>query len=202
MKITKIARQVKRADRYSIYLDGKYSFSLGEGELLKMGLHSGQELTEQELASFRDESDYGKWFDKTLNLLSYRMRSEWELRDYLKRKKAPEEFVEKILNKLSINGYVNDEQFAKRWVENRRLLKPTSRRKLSMELKQKRIPSDIIDKVLADDKDQVSERELLRQLVEKKRARYPDKLKFMQYLARQGYNYDDIKSVLSDQDSM
>jgi regulatory protein len=198
MKITKIARQVKRADRYSIYLDGKYSFSLGEGELLKLGLHSGQELTEEELASFRDESDYGKWFDKTLNLLSYRMRSEWELRDYLKRKKAPEEFVEKILNKLSINGYVNDEQFAKRWVENRRLLKATSRRKLMMELKQKRVPTDIIDRVLADDRDQVNERDLLRELVEKKRARYPDKLKFMQYLARQGYNYDDIKSALSE----
>ena len=200
MKITKIARQVKRADRYSIYPDGKYSFSLGEGELLKLGLHSGQELTEEELASFRDESDYGKWFDKTLNLLSYRMRSEWELRDYLKRKKAPEEFIEKILNKLSINGYVNDEQFAKRWVENRRLLKTTSRRKLMMELKQKRIPSDIIDRVLADDKDQTDERELLKELVEKKRARYPDKLKFMQYLARQGYNYDDIKSVLNEED--
>ncbi len=196
MKITKIARQVKRADRYSVYLDGKYSFSVGETELLKLGLHSGQELTEQELSSFREEGDYGKWFDKTLNLLSYRMRSEWELRDYLKRKKAPEEFTEKILNKLSVNGYVNDEQFAKRWVENRRLLKATSRRKLTMELKQKRIPGDIIDRVLADDKEQVDERELLKELVEKKRARYPDKLKFMQYLARQGYNYDDIKSVL------
>lgn len=197
MKITKITQQVKRADRYSIYLDGKYSFSLGEGELLKLGLHSGQELTEQELVSFRDESDYGKWFDKTLNLLSYRMRSEWELRDYLKRKKAPEEYVEKIINKLSVNGYVNDEQFAKRWVENRRLLKPTSKRRLIQELRQKRIATDIIDAVFTED--ETDEREQLRELVEKKRARYPDKLKFMQYLARQGYNYDDIKSVLSEE---
>jgi regulatory protein len=197
MKITKIARQVKRADRYSVYLDGKYSFSLGEGELLKLGLHSGQELTEEELASFRDESDYGKWFDKTLNLLSYRMRSEWELRDYLKRKKAPEEFVDKIINKLRINGYVNDEQFAKRWVENRRLLKPTSKRRLMQELRQKRISTDIIDAVLVED--ETDERQQLKELVEKKRARYPDKLKFMQYLARQGYNYDDIKSVLLEE---
>jgi regulatory protein len=106
--------------------------------------------------------------------------------------------VEKILNKLSINGYVNDEQFAKRWVENRRLMKATSRRKLMMELKQKRIPNDIIDKVLADDKDQVNEREVLKELIEKKRQRYPDHLKLMQYLARQGYNYDDIKSALSE----
>jgi regulatory protein len=199
MKITAVKQQVKRADRYSIYIDGKYSFSLGENEFLKLGLHSGQELTETELDSYKGESDYGKWFDKVLNLLSYRLRSEWEIRDYLKRKKAPEEYTDKILNKLSINGYLNDEQFAKRWVENRRLMKATSRRKLIMELKQKRIPNEIIDKVLADDKDEVDERQILRELVEKKRARYPDKLKFMQYLARQGYNYDDIKSVLAEE---
>lgn len=198
MKITSIKQQVKRAGRYSIYLDGKYSFSLGENELLKLGLHSGQELTEEELASYQDESEYGKWFDRTLNLLSFRLRSEWELRDYLKRKDAPPEVIDKILNKLSINGYVNDQQFAKSWVDNRRLLKATSRRKLMMELKQKRIPTDIIEAVLADDKEQTDEREVLRELVAKKQARYPDKLKLMQYLARQGYSYDDIKSVLSE----
>lgn len=198
MKITQIKQQVKRADRYSIYLDGKYTFSLGEGELLKLGLHTGQELTEAELTNYRNESEQGKWFDKTLNLLSYRLRSEWELRDYLKRKDCPPEIIEKILNKLSVNGYVNDEQFARRWVENRRLLKATSRRRLAQELKQKRISNEIIDKVLADDKAETDEREVLRALVERKRARYPDKLKLMQYLARQGYSYDDIKSVLSE----
>ena len=200
MKITAIKQQVKRADRYSIYLDGKYSFSLGEGELLKLGLHTGQELTEEELGNYQEESSFGKWFDKTLNLLSYRLRSEWELRDYLKRKDCPPEITERILNKLCINGYVNDEQFARRWVENRRLLKATSRRRLAQELKQKRISSEIIDKVLAADKDEVDEREVLKELVEKKRARYPDQTKLMQYLARQGYNYDDIKSALHEED--
>lgn len=198
MRVTAIKQQVKRVDRYSIYLDGKYTFSLGEGELLKLGLYTGQELTEAELTNYRNESEQGKWFDKTLNLLSYRLRSEWELRDYLKRKDCPPEIIEKTLNKLSINGYVNDEQFARRWVENRRLLKATSRRRLSQELRAKRINSDIIDKVLADDKEETDEREVLRALVERKRVRYPDKLKLMQYLARQGYSYDDIKSVLSE----
>lgn len=198
MKITAIKQQVKRADRYSLYLDGKYSFSLREAELIKLGLHSGQEISEEELNEFQGESEFGKWYDRTLNLLSFRLRSEWELRDYLRRKDCPEPVTEKILNKLSINGYVNDEQFAKRWVENRRLMKATSRRKLSQELQQKRIPRDIIDAVLADDKEATDEREVLRELVEKKRHRYPDQLKLMQYLARQGYSYDDIKTVLAE----
>lgn len=195
MKITKISQQVKRADRYSIYVDGKYTFSLGEHDLLRLGIHSGQEITDDQLAEFQDSSALGKMFDKTLNLLSFRLRSEWELRDYLRRQKAEPEITNQILNRLSKNGYVNDEQFTRRWVENRRLLKPTSKRKLSMELRQKRIPTDIIDRVLSDD--ETSELEVLKQLVDKKQHRYPDKIKFMQYLARQGYNYDDIKRVLS-----
>lgn len=196
MKITAIKQQVKRADRYSIYVDGKYLFSLGEGELLKLGLHTGQELSDTELSNFKGESEKGKWFDKILNLLSYRLRSEWELRDYLKRKKAPTDIIEETLNKLSKAGYLNDEQFAKRWVENRRLLKPTSKRRLAQELRAKRINSEIIDKVLSEYES--NELEILRELVSKKRSRYPDKLKLMQYLARQGYNYDDIKTVINE----
>lgn len=198
MKITKISQQVKRGDRYSFYVDGKYTFSLGENEFIKLGLHSGQEITEEQLDSFRDESQYGKFFDKTLNLLSIRLRSEWEIRDYLRRKQAEPEVIDKIVNKLSINGYINDEQFARRWVENRRLLKATSRRKLTQELKMKRISNDVIDTVLAEDKEETDEHQVLRDLVAKKRHRYPDQLKFMQYLARQGYNYEDIKTVLSE----
>ncbi len=198
MKITAIKQQVKRADRYSIYLDGEYAFSLREADLITLGLHSGQEISQQELALYHDESAYGKWYDKILNLLSFRLRSEWEVREYLKHKDCPTEITDKILNKLSNIGYVNDEQFAERWVENRRLMKPTSRRKLFQELKQKRIPNDIIERVLSEDKDATDEREVIAQLVAKKSARYPDKTKLMQYLARQGYNYDDIKHVLSE----
>lgn len=201
MKITQIKQQVKRADRFSIYVDGKYSFSLGENELLKLGLHSGQEITESELGLYQGESAYGKLFDKTLNLLSIRLRSEWEIRDYLRRNQAEPEITDKILNKLSNNGYINDEQFARRWVENRRLLKATSRRKLQLELSQKRISKPIIDSVLAEDKIETNERDVLRAIVDKKRHRYPDQVKFMQYLARQGFGYEDIKSVLSETDN-
>jgi regulatory protein len=198
MKITAIKQQVKRVDRYSIFIDGKYSFSLREAELIKLALHSGQEITDAQLAEYRGESDLGKWYDKVLNLLSFRFRSEWELKDYLRRKDCPPEISEKILNKLSMNGYVNDEQFARRWVENRRLMKATSRRKLAQELQQKRIPRDIIDAVLVDDKEATDERDILRELVAKKRNRYPDQMKLMQYLARQGYSYEDIKTVLNE----
>lgn len=198
MKITAIKQQVKRPDRFSIYVDSKYSFSLGEGEFVSSGLHSGMEITAADIEKFKDTSKFGKLYERTLNLLSYRPRSEWELRDYLKRKKQEPEIIDNILNKLSKSGYVDDKSFAERWVENRRLLKPISRRKLRVELKQKHVPNDIIDEVLsAEEADELT---ILRELVGRKQARYPDKLKFMQYLARQGFNYDDIKTVLHEKE--
>jgi regulatory protein len=198
MKITQIKQQVKRRDRYSIYVEGKYLFSLGEAELIRSGLRANQELSREELNKLKDTAVLDKAYDRALNYVAVRMRSEYEIRDYLKRKDYDSEIIELILNRLSNVGFVDDARFAKAWVENRRLLKSTSKRRLKQELRQKRIAEDLINEVLeADDTD---EREVLRELVERKKSRYPDKLKLMQYLGRQGFSYDDIKSVLEEND--
>lgn len=199
MKITDIKQQVKRTDRYSIYVDEKYTFSLGESELLATGLRINQEFTEPELEALKQKAIIDKGYDRALNLISRRPRSEWELHDYLKRKDYDEQTAQQIINKLNERGYVDDNDFAKRWVESRRLLKATSKRRLTQELRQKRVSGEIIDEVLAAD--ETDEREVLRELIARKRqqSRYQDDLKLMQYLSRQGYNYDDIKSALYEE---
>lgn len=198
MKITDIKQQVKRADRYSIYIDGKYTLSLSPDELLATGLHVDQEFTKTELAALKDRAVLDKAYDRALNLVIRRPRSEWELRGYLKRKDYTPEVIEKILNMLSKRGYVDDHDFARRWCENRRLLKPTSKRRLTQELRQKRVPDDAIQAAL--EADETDERAVLQELVARKRkqTKYQDNLKLMQYLSRQGFNYDDIKSVFEE----
>lgn len=200
MKITAIKQQVKRKDRYSIYVDGKYLFSFSENELINSGLKVNQELSQSELTGLKDQAVLDKAYDRTLNLISHRPRSEWELRDYLKRKDYDEEVVNQTLQRLSERGYVDDRDFARRWVGTRRLLKATSKRRLSQELRQKRIADDIVNEVLADDS--TDERQVLRELIERKRkqAKYQDNLKLMQHLSRQGFDYGQIKEVLDEQD--
>lgn len=200
MKITSIKQQVKRADRYSVYIDDKYSFALSESELLRLGLHNGQELTAEELVSLKDDSIRDKARNQALGQLSRRMRSEWELRDYLKRKEYAPEIIESVIEWLAEYGYVDDRKFAEAWVSNRRLFKATSSRRLRQELRQKRISDEIIDEVLSED--ETDEKQVLRELIERKQkqTKYQDKLKLMQYLSRQGFNYDDIKEVMNSQD--
>ena len=198
MKITDIKSQVKRAGRYSVFVDGKYRFSLGEVELLNSGLRVGQELSEAELAELLDTAKADKAYDRALNFIAIRRRSEWEIREYLKRKDKDyePEIIETIIDKLGEYNYVDDAEFAAAWVRNRRLLKATSQRRLQQELRQKRVADDVIQQVLAEDES--DEQQILRDLITKKRqqSRYQDDLKLTQYLIRQGYNYPDIKSAI------
>lgn len=197
MKVTAIKKQIKSAGRYSIYIDDKFSFGLSEMGLINSGIRIGLELNETQIENYKSDSDIDKIYTRMLDLVMRRPRSEWELRNYLKRKQQSQENIEKLLNMLSNNGFVNDYDFARRWVESRRLLKSSSKRKLQLELKQKRISDDIISQVLAED--ETDEFEVLTQLVQKKRGqtRYQDNTKLMQYLARQGFRYDDITQALN-----
>ncbi|HEX5798082.1 MAG TPA: RecX family transcriptional regulator [Candidatus Saccharimonadales bacterium] len=198
MKITDIKQQAKRQDRYSVFVDGKYSFPLSEEELLAQDLKIGQEFNKAELEAIKDEAVIDKGAYRVLDLISRRPRSRWEIEDYLKRKNYKPEEVEKIIKKINKKGYIDDLSFAKRWIENRRLLKSTSKLKLRMELRQKRVEEEFIQRALEND--EADDQEVIKDLIAKKRSqtRYQDEKKLIAYLARQGFNYSDIKDALKD----
>ena len=198
MKITRIVQQAKHPGRYSVFVDGRYAFSLSDNALLESKLIVSQELTPGELQRWKQESADDNVSAAALRYAAMRLRSRWEMEQYLKRKGTPPALAEKILNKLSNIGLLNDEAFAKTWVSNRRLLRPTSKRKLQQELRAKHVPDQVINITLGED-EAVDEQAALRALIAKKRnlSKYKaEPLKLMQYLARQGFSYNDIKSAL------
>jgi regulatory protein len=199
MKITAITAQVKTKGRFSIFVDGKYAFSFSEQGLMDHGIRIGLELDEQAVKSYKKLSADDKAYGLTLGYLARRARSEWELCDYFKRKGYDPELGEQILDRVKQYGYVDDKKFAESWVANRRQLKSMSKRKLIAELRAKHVASNIIDEVLAED--ETDERDMLREQVAKKRrqTKYQDNQKLMQYLAGQGFGYEDIKTVLSEE---
>ncbi len=198
MKITGIKQQVKRAGRYSIYVDGEYSFSLSESALIESKVASGQELTEQEVSDFKKLSDEDKLYNQTLRYVAIRQRTKWEIETYLRRKDVSPPLLESILNKLSIVGLIDDKKYAQSFVNDRRLLRPSSRRKLINDLRKKHIPSGVIEEVVGNETE--DEQTALRAIIERKRqqSKYQDDTKLMQYLARQGFNYGDIKDAMSN----
>jgi regulatory protein len=196
MIITKITVQVKNPSRYSIFIDGKYTLSMSDIALLDLGLKVGQQITAEELKEIEESSVLDKYYQKTLNLISLRPRSSKEIHDYLKRNDCPTPKIEIILNKLTKNKYINDQAFAESWIRNRLLLKPSSLRKLKLELRQKGINNEMIEKAIVDlEADDTS---TLIKLIDKKRklTKYRDDNKLTQYLISQGFNYYDVKNCL------
>jgi regulatory protein len=197
MKITKIVHQQKQQNRYSIFVDDAYAFSLSESALLESGLVKGQELGREQVSEYKQLSADDKLYNRALRYVAMRPRSVWEVEFYLKRKDSPAPLIEQITNKLKKFGYLDDLKFAEAFVRDRRLLRSSSVRKITLELRKKHVPSDVIERVTKED--ETDEGAMLREVVGKKRrqAKYQDDLKLMQYLARQGFSYSDIKAALS-----
>jgi regulatory protein len=201
MKITAIKPQIKKTERLSIFVDGVYSFSLSQDELLRQKLTPNQELSKQELSRLKQLSSDDKIYINVLRFVSMRPRSEGEVKSYLVRKKLNASRAQQILNKLTNLNLVNDKSFAGSWVDSRQLIKPRSSRQLQQELRRKNIPKEIIETTLADK--QIDEIANITKIINNKRRqpRYRDDQKIIQYLARQGFNYGDIKAALKNLDS-
>jgi len=197
MKITKISPAVKTEGRYNVFVDGAYSFSLDELQLVNLGLKTGQEIDEEKLTELKGESDFGKNYIRAVDLISRRLRSEKEIRDYAWRKKWTPENLERVIERLYKYNYLNDEKFARAFVSSRSA-RDFSTKKMKVELIKKGIRSDLIEKVL-DESQEFDEIESLKKLINKKRSSYDDERKLIAYLMSKGFRYDDIKSVISNQ---
>ena len=213
MKITDSSLQARDNNRVNVSVDGVYSFSLDIAQVTDLSLKVGRELSDGELEKLQEESQFGKLYMRALEYCLRRPHSVKEVRDYLWRKTQPalrkrqtgmnnpvvysERVASRVLRKLQQKAYVDDEAFARWWVENRQLSKGVSRRKLTAELRSKGVHADIIAQTL-EKTDRTDEQEL-RKVIAKKHRRYAgDRQKFVQYLVRQGFSYDGVVSTLND----
>ena len=213
MKVTGISVQAKNADRVNVSIDGHYRFSLDVFQVGQLGIKVGNEYDESEIVEIENESAFGKLYSRTLEYCLMRPHSAREVKDYLWRKTratkyksrdgqikdregASEMNAQRTFERLAERGYIDDEKFARFWVENRNLTKGSSKRKLVAELRLKGIENSIIESTLSET--DRSDDDELRKILIKKRSKYADDQKLIAYLARQGFSYDDIKLALSE----
>lgn len=139
--------------------------------------------------------DYEKFFNSSLHFLSFRARSEKEVLDNLKKKEAPIEIIEKIIQKLKELKFLDDKEFAKAWIEQRSAFKPRSSKVLKIELRQKGISEDIIEEFIEVKNDLA----LAKKLFEKNKRKFKGEDWFNKaagFLQRKGFDWDIIKEVL------
>ena len=154
-KITAIRIGRGRKKRVNILLDGKFAFSLEAEVAVREGLKVGQELKNSQIEVITRSDQYHRCLNAAAHYLSYRPRSEFELRGRLHRRGFDDNSVDGVITKLKEQGLVNDIAFAQFWKENRQSFNPRSQRLTGVELRQKGVASDIVDQVVndADDDD-------------------------------------------------
>lgn len=148
--------------------------------------------------------EFEVFYNKTLRFLSYRSRSEKEVRDKLLKIKASEDLISKIIKKLKDYKFLDDLEFAKMFTRERSLLKHKPARVIKFELKQKGIARELIEKVLTDSKEDEKDLKKAKEIIQKKIVRYKDldsfkiKEKLSRFLVSKGFDYDTIKKAIDE----
>jgi len=187
--ITALKIQKRDKGRVSVYLDNEFAFGLSR--LVAGWLSVGQELSDEKIYELQDTESREKAYQRAVNFLSYRPRSELEIRRNLIKHDTPEDCIEETLERLRRLDLVSDQQFAETWVENRSTFRPRGRRALYSELRAKGIHNETIDSVLEDlDEDDLAYQAAQKKIRQFRNLEWPEfKKKMLGFLARRGFNY-------------
>ncbi len=196
-KITAIEVQKRTPNRVNIYLDGEFAFGLAR--IVAAWLRTGQELSEEKIEQLQAEDARERAFQQAMLFLSYRARSESEIRQNLRKHEIPEPVIEQTLERLRQDGLANDNQFARAWVENRTMFRPRSRRLMAMELRQKGLNEEAVSSAV----ESVDDESLAYEAAQKRATRFKGlewnefRKKLSDFLARRGFSYSVIAPVVN-----
>jgi regulatory protein len=197
--ITSLRFQKRTAERVNVYLDDEYAFAVPAVAAAR--LHIGQFLTDAEIAALRGEDAISKAYERAIRFLSFRPRSTTEVRRSLIEAEVDPEAVEATLTRLTEQGYLNDDEFARYWVENRQRFRPKGEQALRQELRRAGVEKETIDESLAGlDSSEAAyaagkpRAERLSLLAETDPAAFRRKLS--DFLLRRGFGYDVVKETV------
>lgn len=200
MPVITSIKQQKVKNRVNVYLDDKFGFGIDLDNFVLLHLKINQELADTEIEEIIRKAEFQKTFDKLLRFAMVRPRSEKEIKDYFKRKRTNELIHLQLIEKLKHFELLDDQKFAKWWVEQRQGFRPKPKRILNNELRIKGIKPDVIEQVLEEAK--VDEEKMARDLIERKMYKWKNlepriaKQKMSQYLAGKGFSWDVIEGVV------
>jgi regulatory protein len=196
-KITALKVQKRNPNRVNVYLDNEFAFGLAR--IIAAWLHLGQELSADKIASLQSQDAGEVAYQKALHFISYRPRSEVEVRKKLAESGAETEIIESVMARLQAAQLVGDEKFAHEWIDNRSTFRPRSHRMLRYELHQKGVGEVFIQQALAEAEDEPdlayqAGSQYARRLAELDWELFRKRLSG--FLGRRGFSYGTIAPVV------
>jgi regulatory protein len=199
--ITKIEPQKRNPKRRSVFIDGRFAFGVDEEVVYHLGLKKGESLTEKRIAEIQTGKSENEAKEIALRLLSFRRRTEKEIKDKLRQKGFDAKIIAHTVKKLKSYDLINDLEFAAAWVKERLALKPRGKRLLRQELWKKGIQKEIIDQTTEElCRDEVKAAlELLKKVERRYKNSEPGIARRRMYglLTRRGFSYETAKNALT-----
>ena len=200
--ITAIEAQKKRSDRVSVFVDGQFVAGAHAEVIAALGLTVGQTFDSDRLAEVIRKETTRKARESALRLLSYRDRSESEIRRRLAGNDFPEDIVDEVIDHLAGVGLIDDEKFSRDWVKQRTISRPMGRTRLAWELRAKGIDQPAIEQALQD-LDENAEYEMALSLAQKKADRSDTsdpafRTRTASFLRRRGFRWDAVAKALDE----
>ncbi len=197
MTVTGIEAATKT--KYRVFIDGQFAFMLYKGELSRFHLKEGEDIDDALFQEIRREVVLKRAKSRALHLLADRARTEEELRKKLTGDEYPEDIVESAIDYVKSYGYINDQAFARDYIDSRKGKR--SRRELYYQLLEKGLDKTLIQEALDEgyveqDADAAIRSLMRRRGYDPETADDTEKQRFMAYLMRKGFTYEDVRKVL------
>ena len=217
VKITKITAQISKRDRYNVFVEDEFSFSLTGKDILEFQIYKNKDLTPEDVHKLKLNSIKNDLKDNAYLYLSSRPHSEKEVIIHLRERISKETFknahftkeekttvLNEVIDDLKNKNYINDLEFAKWLIKNRNDSRnKKSKRAITSELQSKGINSEIISQLqdLFDDRDEFQNAfHLCQKKYDSLAVRNLDKFKLKQklysYLSYKGFHYETINAVI------
>jgi regulatory protein len=199
--VTAIETQRHDPNRYNVFIEGEFSFGIRTRVLLDSGIAIGDSVTAEQVEEIVLQEQITEALNAAYRLLAQRARSEREVRDRLRQRGMERAVIDLVIAQLRDLHYLDDQEFARIWVDNRQTHRPRSRRLLVQELRQKGVDRAIVDGTL--DETHIDEVEVATKVGRqrlKNLAGLPEdqqREKLTGFLGRKGFDFQTVKRALN-----
>ena len=197
MQITGIEFQKRHDDRVNLYVDDEFYAGVSVELILKEQLKKGMEISKEELDQIILEDEKGSAFNKAVKYLSSTLKTEKQIKEYLKKKAYNPSTIEYVLDKLKEYKYLDDENYSRSFVLT--YSNKYGKLKLISALKSKGVSDRIIDSVFSEDLELESNiRPIAEKYLKNKEKNPQTYMKLSRFLYSRGYEFDEINRLINE----
>ena len=196
-KITAITMQEKRKDRCNLFIDGEFYAGVSLETVMKFRLKAGTETNEKELGEMLAEAEKSEALEKAFSYVSETLKTKRQVKEYLLRKGFSETACFYAIDKLKEYRYINDAEYAKRFIESTG--KTQGKRLMAFKLMAKGVRKEEIESAYEEVGGKAGENAaaLAEKRLRNKELTKENILKTYKYLISRGFSYEEAEAAVS-----